>query len=54
MTGNAYRNSIQRAVEEALAANVGEEQIRQWVDEKLIDAVDYYPEMHSCAEISTP
>lgn len=51
---NLHRASIQSAAREALAANIGEEQIRQWVDEVLINAVDYYPEYHRCAEVSTP
>lgn len=54
MHGNLYRESIQQAARDALAANVGEEQILQWVREILTDAVDYYPEMTQCADISTP
>jgi hypothetical protein len=53
--GNLYRESIQSAAREALAANIGEEQILQWVREVLTDAVDYYPgEYQQCAELSTP
>lgn len=42
---NMYRESIQSATREALAANIGEEQILQWVREVLTNAVDYYPKM---------
>lgn len=45
MQTNLYRESVQAAVREALAANIGEEQIMQWVREVTIDAVDYYPRM---------
>lgn len=54
MHGNLYRESVQQATRDALAANVGEEQILQWVREILTNAVDYYPEMTQCADISTP
>lgn len=54
-SGNLYRESIQVATREALAAGVGDEQILQWVREVLTDAVDYYPgEYRQCADISTP
>lgn len=52
--GNLYRESIQSAAREALAANIDPEQIRQWVDEVTVNAVDYYPGMTQCAELSTP
>ena len=45
MHTNLYRESIQTAAREALAANIGEEQITQWVREVTINAVDYYPRM---------
>ena len=45
MHNNLYRESIQTAAREALAANIGEEQIMQWVREVTINAVDYYPRM---------
>ncbi len=51
---NLYRLAIQTAAREALAANIDPEQIRQWVDEVTVNAVDYYPEYHQCAELSTP
>lgn len=43
MQANLYRESVQQATREALAANIGEEQILQWVREVLVNAVDYYP-----------
>lgn len=56
MNTNLYRQAIQFAVEETLAANIGEEQIRAWVNEKLTNAVDYYPVMHreETCQSSTP
>lgn len=47
MYTNLYRESIQTAAREALAANIGEEQILQWVREVTINAVDYYPQMEA-------
>lgn len=55
MNTNLCRESIQQAVREALAAGTGNEQIRAWVDEILIDAVDYCRPMTRCyTEHSTP
>ncbi len=46
MSGNLLKKAIQDSVKDALEAGRGEEQIRAWVDELLVNAIDHYPQMY--------